>query len=258
MYSNTKPHVPSQPVFLQADWPAPKNVKTLITTRLHGASLAPYASFNLAFHTGDNKYHVQKNRSVLQKHVPVPIVYLDQIHSNRIVLAHNDLLNRPAKADGLMDRSGHFACGILTADCLPIFLCDQKGDSVAVVHAGWRGLAQGILENAIKMLGNTSQSLMAFLGPAISQEEFPVGKEVRKLFLSKQLSIYSLNSFFLPITSEKYLMDLKGIAREILKFHEIEIYSSAYCTAKDNTYFYSYRKEMQTGRLASVIWLENN
>lgn len=238
-----------------ADWPCPPNVRTLISTRQGGVSQGCFASLNLGTHVGDQAEHVARNRAIVQTHVPVPLAYLQQTHSTIVVSAAEAAeAAHPVEADASFDRSGHAACAVMTADCLPVLLCDHSGSVVAAAHAGWRGLAGGIVQQTINAMGVPPLELMAWLGPAIGPEAFEVGEDVRHAFCSGHPEA---EAAFTPIGGSKYLADIYALARRILQREGIgQIYGGNRCTVLERDTFFSYRRDGQTGRMVSAIWLE--
>lgn len=246
--------------FLHAQWPAPKQVHTLITTRLGGFSQGNYAGLNIASHVGDCSDDVSRNRLVVQKHVRYPIVYLHQTHTTTVVSARDAYQAAQqgtiSNADGSIAwRGDQVACAVMTADCLPILLCDQEGESVAAVHAGWRGLAGGIVENAVKKMNISATRLLAYLGPAIGPDAFEVGLDVYNDFCSHY---EQAEQAFHPIDNQKYLANIYLLATMILaKVGVHQVFGGNYCTVLERNYFYSYRRDGDTGRMASIIWLDD-
>lgn len=233
-----------------ANWPAPKNITALSTTRSPGFSLPPYDSNNLALHVGDNPDLVMKNRQKFKELLSLPDepVWLEQTHSTVCIIAENEE-NR--NADAAITRSQKHPLVILTADCLPITLCSTNGDEIAAIHAGWRGLFNGIVENTVNKMTNRVSDLMAWIGPAICQKCYEIGDEVYEAFTSKYpLSIKS----FQPHGS-KWLADLPQIAEIVLNSQGINaVYQSELCTFELKNEFYSYRRQPQTGRIGTFIW----
>ena len=172
-------HLPSpiEGSFFTANWTAPRHVKTLMTTRNGGVSSGAYSSLNVGAHVGDDPNHVAQNRAYVQTQVPVPIAYLQQTHSTIVVQAA-DSVAAPLNADASVDASGKVACAVMTADCLPVLFCDRAGTVVAAAHAGWRGLADGVLQNTIVAMGVPAMEIMAYFAPAIGAESFEVGQDV--------------------------------------------------------------------------------
>ncbi|AUX62042.1 peptidoglycan editing factor PgeF [Simonsiella muelleri] len=245
------PNVLSGSYFV-ANWHAPKNVKTLITTRNGGVSQGVYASLNVGAHVGDNPDHVARNRALVQQNVPVPMAYLNQIHSAEVVRA-TDSLHVPLNADASWDNTGKVACAVMTADCLPVLFCDCAGTVVAAAHAGWRGLANGVLQNTVAAIGVEPVELMAYFAPAISAEAFEVGEDVLDSF-----PLDKAKQAFTPIGHGKYLADIYLLAKQILQHEGVtQISGGEHCTVLERDAFFSYRRNGQTGRMVSAIWLEN-
>lgn len=236
-----------------AQWPAPKNITALCTTRLGGYSQAPYDSNNMAFHVQDNAEHVKKNRQQLVEHLHLPAepVWLEQTHSTVCVLAEKEQ-NR--NADASVTRSARHPLAILTADCLPITLCNKQGNEIAAVHAGWRGLFHGIIENTLNKMSSSPADLLAWIGPAISQEHYEIGEEVYSSFTNK----YPQSIIAFKETGNKWLANLPLIAELVLHSLGVRaVYQSSWCTYKLNNDFYSYRRTAQTGRIATLIWFND-
>jgi len=237
------------------DWPVPANVKAVSTTRLGGGSQQPYQGLNLGLHVGDDAKHVQRNRTLLQQELELveSPAWLNQIHSNRVLDLTAPLLTVP-DADGSYTQQSGIACTVMTADCLPVLLCDKAGTQVAAVHAGWRGLADGIIEAALEKFTVPADQILAWLGPAIGPDAFEVGSEVREQFMAV---IPQAEQAFKPC-GEKWLADLYLLARQRMQqFGVTDIYGGEYCTFGDPKQFYSYRRDGVTGRQASLIWLDN-
>ena len=239
--------------FFTADWDAPPSVKTLITTRQGGVSKGVFASLNLGLHVGDNPQHVLHNRALVQQAVPVPMAYLNQTHSTDVVRAA-DSIEQPQNADASWDDTGKAACTVMTADCLPVLFCHQSGNVVAAAHAGWRGLAGGILQNTVRAMGVPTHEIMAYLAPAIGAESFEVGGDVQAAFCAPNPDAQSC---FAPLGNGKYLADIYGLARQILQQAGVSRISGGhFCTVKESDRFFSYRRDGQTGRMASAVWIE--
>ncbi len=238
---------------IKPDWPAPDNIKAISTTRKAGVSVAPYASLNLALHVGDLDKDVRLNRDTLEriaKH-PVEPLWLNQTHSTVVVEFAPALFG--TKADASFTRNSNQTCVVMTADCLPVLLCSKNGDFVAAVHAGWRGLVDGILEKAVQKYPKPDQ-LLAWIGPAISQKHFEVGHDVKDLFLKAEPKT---EKFFIQNFNKKYLADLPGIAEMKLTQYGVEVYQSGLCSYEKGEHFFSYRRDGVTGRMASMIWMES-
>lgn len=240
--------------YLAANWPAPKNVTALSTLRSGGVSSGDFASFNLATHVNDLETNVVRNRAQLtSEKLPNPAVWLNQTHSTDVVVIDcPQQAQQVANADGLYTKLVNTPLAIMTADCLPVFLCDANGQEIAALHAGWRGLCGGIIDNAMTLFEAPPSDIFAYLGPAISQSNFEVGKEVRDAFCDW----FSLSeAYFKPQNNAKYLADLYGIAKARLNtFGVTHVFGGEHCTYRQSTLFYSYRRQGQCGRNAHIIW----
>jgi polyphenol oxidase len=232
------------------EWPAPPTVHALQTTRSGGFSRAPYDSLNLGDHVGDDPVTVQRNRSLLNAWLPSEPVWLEQVHGTQVIMAETAGC-RPI-ADACVSRRKNSVCVVMTADCLPVLLCDEAGSVVGVAHAGWRGLVSGVIEATVGAMEAPGESLMAWLGPAIGPSKFEVGGEVREAFLRHDPAAAAA---FIP-TADKYLADLTLLARLRLGALGIQrIYGGNFCTYTDRERFFSYRRDGKTGRMGSFIWL---
>lgn len=234
------------------DWPAPANVKALQTTRRGGVSAAPYDSLNLGEHVGDEPLKVAHNRMLLSHLLPSEPVWLEQVHGALVVNA--DTASCLPMADACTARHRASVCVVMTADCLPVLLCDKQGSVVAAAHAGWKGLVAGVIEATVQAMNVAPQNLMAWLGPAISQDAFEVGEEVRAAFVAAHPQAASA---FAAGQSGKWLADIYALARTRLNALGItQIYGGNYCTYRENDKFFSYRRDGKTGRMGTFIWLE--
>lgn len=235
------------------DWPAPSRVKALSTTRLGGVSQVPYASFNLGDHVGDDAQAVVANRALLGQYLPMEPLWLTQVHGKSVVDAASTCPH--AEADASFARTAMRICTVMTADCLPVLLCDRQGTVVGAAHAGWRGLHAGVLEATINAMQAPSQDIMAWLGPAIGPDAFEVGEEVRTAFTTADAKA---GLAFRPAGQEgKWLADLYLLARQRLANCGVtQVYGGNRCTYTEAETFFSYRRDGQTGRMASLIWLE--
>lgn len=237
--------------WLQADWPAPEWIRTCVTTRQDGCSQGPFKGFNLGTHVGDDPNHVLANRAELARKLGCRLAWLEQIHSTDVVEAAPGLVE---EADACWTSEMDVACAVMTADCLPVLFCDRAGTRVAAAHAGWRGLAGGILENTVAALGVAPQELLAWLGPAIGPQAFEVGPEVREIFGSAAAA----DCFTPSQRPGHYLADIYQLARLRLQAVGVTaVYGGGWCTVNDSLRFFSYRRDGQTGRFASLIWLDS-
>jgi polyphenol oxidase len=238
--------------FIIPDWPAPPGIGAASTTRQGGVSVAPFDSFNLAGHVGDAPEAVAANRALLVKSLALPgePVWLSQMHDTTVADA---ACSEPGvEADASVAFGPGVVCAVLTADCLPVLLCHERGDRVGVVHAGWRGLSTGVLEAAVRALGG-GDGLMAWLGPAIGPGAFQVGDEVREAFLDRDPGAAIA---FQP-DGERWLADLYTLARRRLAARGVTtVHGGGWCTFSDARRFFSYRREPRTGRMASLIWIK--
>ena len=245
---------------VSADWPAPTNVRVAMTTRAGGVSIAPFDSNNLGTHVGDNDIAVAANRAALQQQLALPTQpqWLEQIHGTRVVAAATD--GRVRTADGCYSREAGVACAVMTADCLPVLICDRQGTQVAAVHAGWRGLAKGILAEALESFSCDAAQLLVYFGPALGSDHFEVGIEVLETFFAAARTpaqAEAVSAAFRPSPKPlHFYADLYALARAELATLGVEaIYGGDCCTYGDPQRFYSYRRDGKTGRMASLIWL---
>ncbi|WP_006786658.1 peptidoglycan editing factor PgeF [Thiorhodospira sibirica] len=240
---------------LRPQWPAPSRVSAFSTTRLGGNSAAPFAELNLALHVGDEAAVVEENRTWLatQLQLPGPPVWLTQVHGCEVIDAA-DFVNAqaPPQADAAFSQTPNVVCAVMTADCLPVLLCTQHGDAVAVAHAGWRGLAQGVLEATVQALKTPASRLYAWLGPCIGPSAYEVGSEVYHAFVDQDRQTAPA---FTYLTQERWLADLQALAQHRLQqLGVVNISAEPSCTFHDLRRFFSYRRDGQTGRMATLIW----
>ena len=238
---------------LTAGWPAPARVRTLVTTRDGGVSLAPYASLNLGQHVGDDPAAVAENRARLRACLPAEPFWLNQVHGIGVQEACADAPDVPPDADAGFTRQPGVVCAVMTADCLPVLLTDRSGSVVAAAHAGWRGLCNGIIEATIARMAVPASDILAWLGPAIGPDAFEVGPEVRAAFMAHDLAAASA---FAAIPDVKYLADIYLLARQRLNACGVtEVHGGDACTVTERERYFSYRRDGRTGRMASLIWL---
>jgi YfiH family protein len=234
------------------DWPAPAGVRALSTTRRGGTSRPPWDSFNLGAHVGDDPVAVAANRALLRRELPAEPAWLTQVHGTRCVDAAS--ATPGVEADASFTRRRGVVCAVLTADCLPVLLCDDSASVVGIAHAGWRGLASGVIEAMVAAMGEPGEGLMAWLGPAIGPQAFEVGGEVRERFVAHDAQAASA---FAPAANGKWLCDIHALARRRLHALGIRRIAGAdSCTLRDAENFFSYRRDGATGRMASLVWLE--
>jgi len=265
--------------WIRPAWPAPAHVRAGVSLRGGGVSLAPYASLNLGMHVGDDPQAVASNRRRLREalHLPGEPLWLTQVHGTSVVEARSQGAEADApRADAAFARQVGQVCVVLTADCLPVLFCDRAGARVAAAHAGWRGLAGGVLEATLVAMGGAPQEMMAWLGPAIEPAAFEVGDEVREAFLMRDAGhaiAFERNA------RGRWQADLHALARgELARFGVKAIFASGhdqghdqegrgsggrasggmsrFCCHGDEKRFFSYRRDGRTGRMATLIWRE--
>ncbi|QGU31884.1 peptidoglycan editing factor PgeF [Thermochromatium tepidum] len=243
------------------DWPAPDWVRACSTTRVGGVSRGPFASLNLGDHVGDDPGHVARNRDLLCSNLGLPAapMWLRQVHGCEVARAECPVAAIP-EADAAVATSPGVVCAVMTADCLPLLLCDEQGTRVAAVHAGWRGLAGGVLERAVAAMVVAPERLLAWMGPAIGPDAFEVGSEVRSTFVTEYPETAAA---FRPSRNqargERWLTDLFELARfRLARLGIGRVYGGGDCTFSQPRRFFSYRRDGTTGRLASLIWLVPN
>lgn len=246
---------------LTPDWPAPANVRAAVTTRAGGVSHAPYDSFNLASHVGDDAQAVAKNRALLQQHLSLSEQppWLTQVHG--VAVLRRDGKNIPdisKSYDACYSNQPNTVCAVLTADCLPVLFCSRNGREIAAAHAGWRGLAAGVLEATVAQFSCPSAEILAWLGPAIGPQSFEVGAEVREQFLERHHNCNEsalVDCFVKGADDTHWLCDIYALARwQLLVLGVVAVYGGGEDTLADARRFYSYRREGNTGRMASLVW----
>ncbi|MBI3560264.1 MAG: peptidoglycan editing factor PgeF [Gammaproteobacteria bacterium] len=240
--------------WIVADWPAPAVVQAGCSTRLGGVSIGPYGSFNLAQHVNDDPLAVSRNRERLikQQSLPSEPLWLNQVHGCEVFNATQQR-QPPPRADASISIQVGVVCAVLSADCLPVLITDRRGSCVAAVHAGWRGLLAGVISATVKQLPASPADLLVWLGPAIGPTAFEVGVEVQRGFIQRHPAYAKV---FVAQAPQHWWMDLYAAARlELQQLGVNSVYGGKYCTYRDSHYFYSYRREAITGRMASLIWL---
>jgi hypothetical protein len=251
--------------FLIPEWPVPSRVRAVVTLRQGGVSRGPYESLNLAEHVGDRPEDVGENRRRLRAALSLPAepLWLSQVHG--IAVLDTDEVERPgastsglaagrAPADAAVARRPGQVLAVLIADCLPVLLARRDGSAIAVAHAGWRGLAGGVVDAAVSALGSDAGALLAWLGPAIGPAHFEVGEEVRQAFCSHDPAAAQA---FVPNSRGRWQCDLPGLARQRLRALGLnDVHGEAPCTFSHPERFYSYRRDRITGRLAALLWID--
>ncbi len=233
------------------DWPAPANIRAFSTTRNGGFSETPWRSLNLGVRCGDEPQHTTKNRQLLRRLLPSEPHWLRQVHGNRVLDLDTD--RQPeSEADAATCTTAGQVCAIVTADCLPVLFCNQAGTKIAAAHAGWRGLAAGVLEATVAAMDCQAGELLAWLGPAIGPNAFEVGQDVFDAFVHTDMD----NAIAFKPHGDRWLADLYALARLALMRVGVErISGGQYCTYTQQEKFFSYRRDGETGRMATVIWL---
>lgn len=237
---------------LLPEWRAPAGVRAFTTTRVGGVSAAPFDSFNLATHVGDAPQAVAENRRRLRALLPAEPLWLEQVHGCAVADAAS---TAPAPvADAVIARAPGAVCAVMTADCLPVLLCDDEGSVVAAAHAGWRGLCEGVLEATVARMAVPAAGLQAWLGPAIGARAFEVGDEVRAAFLVRDGA--AAQAFSAGPVPGKWFADLCLLARQRLAAAGVlRVSGGQWCTHADSARFYSFRRDGACGRMATLIWL---
>jgi YfiH family protein len=226
---------------LVPDWPAPTNIRAFFSDRRGGYSAAPYASLNLGSHVGDDATTVIRNRASIE--VPAEPFWLEQAHTDICINADSDATDR--LGDASVTREPGKVLAIMVADCLPVLFASRGGNVVGIAHAGWRGLADGVLSSTVTALG--ADSMLAWMGPAIGPCHYKVGEDVRTRFSS--------GTGFIEGSESKFSMDLYAIANEQLQSLGVEVYGGGLCTYCDSSRFFSYRRDGVTGRMGGFIWM---
>lgn len=241
---------------IQPDWPVPARVRAWSTTRRGGLSEGPFSSLNLGDHVGDDPGHVLRNRARLRDWLDLPAepLWLNQVHGCEVAQASE--APGGCCADAAVANVPGMVCAVMTADCLPVLLCDRQGGAVAAAHAGWRGLAAGVLDRAVEGLGVSPGEVLAWLGPAIGPGAFEVGPEVRDQFITADPGT-ALS--FRAGHGDRWWADLYRLARRRLEMVGVTaVFGGGYCTYSDPDRFFSFRRDGTTGRMASLIWLAPN
>jgi polyphenol oxidase len=235
--------------WLTPDWPVPRQVRSISTSREGGVSTGPYASMNLGDHVDDNPAAVTENRRRLTEILALPSepLWLTQVHGVEVLGEEGECADAR-----VVSKPGRVAV-VMTADCLPVLFCDRQGREVAAAHAGWRGLVTGILEKTVERMHADNADILAWLGPAIGPAAFEVGDEVRQAFMEHDLQA---DAAFAPSTEGRWLADIYLLARQRLSSAGImQIYGGGLCTYSDAERYYSFRRDGATGRMASLIWI---
>ena len=241
------------PDWIAPAWPVARRVRALITTRAGGVSSGEFESLNLSARVGDDPQRVARNRAILRECLPAQPAWVKQVHGTVVIDAAE--ATPESEADAMVTRAAGVVCAVLTADCLPVLVADRAGKTVGIAHAGWRGLAAGIIENVVRAMGVPASDLVAYLGPGIGPRRYEVGENVRQAFVGTSPEA---EAAFAPGQGGKYHADLAKLARQRLSAAGIgEVHGANLCTASDERFF-SFRRDRVTGRMASLVWLEED
>ncbi len=246
--------------YLHPDWPAPDSVSALVTLRSPGASVKPYDSFNLAAHVGDATNAVEANRAQLRSDIQIErTAWLNQVHgvANVHIQPSFDFSSVP-EADASWTELQNVACTVLTADCIPVLVCNTRGTKVAAIHAGWRGLSKGVIAKCLADANFKAGETLVWLGPAIGRHAFQVGEDVRQHFReSEYFTNIDINQLFEDDSEGKLLCNLAELARtQLYSLGYQDVWGGNECTHTEKDRYFSYRRDGQTGRMASLIWLQ--
>jgi len=238
------------------EWQVPTTVRAFATTRNGGTSSGAYATMNLGRTTADDERALAANRARLDEYLPSPPVWLEQVHGTGVAVLGAPVPSTPPIADAAVTRETGVVCAVLTADCVPVLFASRTGRAVGVAHAGWRGLASGVLEstiNALRALNAPPADLVAWLGPAIGPTAFEVGADVVAAFCDPHPGDAQC---FVRRPDGKWLADLAGLARRRLHASGVaDVTGGSWCTHTDGARFFSYRRNRASGRMAAVVWL---
>lgn len=250
------------PAILWPDWDAPAGVHAAFSLRGGGVSAAPWQSLNLGVHVGDDPAHVAENRGRLRAALQLPAepLWLDQVHGNAVLDADAGAEGAPVaedgrpRADAVVTRRAGVVCCIQVADCLPVLLAARDGSVLGAAHAGWRGLAGGVIENTVRAMRTPPGQLRAWLGPAIGPQKFEVGDDVRDAFLAQDAVAAAA---FVPGAGGRWLCDLAALARARLAALGVRsVAGGQWCTVTDGQRFFSHRRDGRSGRMAALLWRE--
>lgn len=234
------------------DWPVPSHVRALVTTRNGGVSTGPYASLNLGFAVNDDPDAVAENRARVRAHLPSEPRWLKQVHGAGVVTAES--VATLVEADASVTRSPGVVCVIQMADCMPVLLAARDGSVIGIAHAGWRGLAGGVVERTIEAMRTDPAKVVAWLGPAIGPDAFEVGDEARAAFLASDPAAANA---FRPLQPGKWLADLFSLARQRLaRVGVTAVHGGGLCTVADPIRFFSHRRDRVTGRMGAFLWID--
>ena len=236
------------------EWPAPARVRAFVTTRAGGVSTGEHASLNLGTRSGDDPERVAENRRIVMGHLPAGPHWMAQVHGTEVANLDDARESAIPTSDAAVTTRAKKVAVVLTADCMPLFFSDRAGTRVAVAHAGWRGMAAGVIESTVTALGVVPEDLLAWMGPTIGPSAFEVGGEVRDAFLDRDPR--AVNAFAVH-TPGKYMADLYALARRRLSAAGVrEVHGGGFCTYREADRFFSYRRVQASGRMGAFIWME--
>jgi hypothetical protein len=240
--------------WLVPDWPAPARVRAFVTTRAGGVSEGEHASMNLGLASGDRAEHVERNRAIVRAELPADPRYARQVHGIEVAEIDASVPMAVITADGAVTGSPGTVATVLTADCMPLLLADRAGGRVAAVHAGWRGMAAGVIESAVDAMRVDGPEVLAWMGPTIGPDAFEVGAEVREAFMARDTGAAEA---FRAHTPGKFMADLYRLARRRLAARGVHaVYGGGFCTFNERERFFSYRRAQKSGRMGAFIWVE--
>ena len=244
-----------KPDWIIPNWPAPAAVRALSTTRSGGVSTGPWHSLNLGLRSGDDPAAVARNRALVRSHLPAEPNWLQQVHGARVV-DQPEMDQSGAKlpeADAQVALGPNQVCVVLSADCLPVLFCNRAGTRIAAAHAGWRGMAAGVLENTVTAMAESPSELLAWLGPAIGPSSYEVGDDVRDRFAGDDTEAGKA----FRRHGRAWLFDLYAMARlRLARAGVAAVSGGTFCTFREADRFFSFRRDGQTGRMASLVWIE--
>ena len=241
--------------WVEPDWPAPSHVHALTTERTASHPDDPYDGFNFADYVADVPAKVEANRETLVKALGLTClpVWLDQRHGTTMLSLDEPGSQSGRTADGSVTRAEGSGCAVLSADCAPVFLSDRQGSFVALLHVGWRGLSEGIIESGLAVIPGSLGEVISWVGPTISQEYFEIGNDVRCRLIENDAS----DEAYISPGGERYFADLPGLILARLKRARVGYAAaSRECTYGDSARWFSYRRQGPCGRMASVIWMK--
>lgn len=240
--------------WLVPDWPAPARVRAFVTTRVGGVSEGEHASMNLGLSSGDRAEHVERNRAIVRAELPAAPRYMRQVHGIGVAEIDATAPAAAITADGAVTGSLGAVATVLTADCMPLLLATRAGTRVGAVHAGWRGMAAGVIESAIDAMRVEDSEILAWMGPTIGPDAFEVGPEVREAFVARDARAAEAFRAHGPV---KFKADLYRLARQRLAARGVHaVYGGGFCTFHEHDRFFSYRRVQKSGRMGAFIWME--